>query len=96
MIAKPARGFIYYIMVTGVTGTREQVVADVADHIAQLRSCTDLPIAAGFGISNGEQAALAAQSADAVVVGSALVKAARDGRLPELIEDLKKGLQATP
>lgn len=92
MITGSAKGFVYYIMVTGVTGVRDEVASSVAEHIAQLRSCTDLPIAVGFGISNGEQAALAAASADAVVVGSALVKAARESRLPELIADLKEGL----
>ena len=92
-ITGQAKGFIYYIMVTGVTGARDRVVADVADHVAQLRSCTDLPIAAGFGISNGAQAAQAAQSVDAVVVGSALVRAAQEGRLAELIRDLRQGLE---
>jgi len=92
LITRQAKGFIYYIMVTGVTGARDRVVADVTDHIAQLRACTALPIAVGFGISNGEQAAVAAQAADAVVVGSALVKAAQGGALAELVRDLKEGL----
>ena len=92
LITGPAKGFVYYIMVTGVTGARDRVAAGVADHIAQLRSCTELPVAVGFGISNGKQAAVAAQSADAVVVGSALVRAAREGCLPELVRDLRNGL----
>lgn len=96
MITGPAKGFVYYIMVTGVTGARDSVVADVAEHIGQLRACTDLPIAAGFGVSNGEQAAQAAAAADAVVVGSALVRAATAGReqLVELVRDIREGLRA--
>lgn len=89
-----ARGFIYYITVTGVTGAREQLAADLADHVSALRGKTDLPIAVGFGVSSGEQAHRAAQQADAVVVGSALIRAAREGRLPELVGDLRRGIDA--
>jgi tryptophan synthase alpha chain len=87
-----ARGFVYYIMVRGVTGARAEVAADVGEHLAMLRACTPLPIAAGFGVSTGEQARRAAAQADAVVVGSALVQAARAGTLAETIRDLRAGL----
>ncbi len=73
-ILKDASGFVYYIMVTGVTGARESVVVDLEEHISALRNATDLPIAVGFGVSSGEQAKVAAEHADAVVVGSALVE----------------------
>ncbi len=92
LILKDARGFVYYVMVTGVTGERGSVASDVAGHVKDLRECTDLPIAAGFGVSDGRQAREAAGGADAVVVGSALVKAAREGRLAELVDDLRSGL----
>ena len=91
-ILADARGFVYYIMVTGVTGARAAVAGGVAEHIEQLRAATDLPIAAGFGVSNGAQAAEAARAADAVVVGSALINAAREGALAELVQDIRKGL----
>jgi len=89
-----ARGFVYYIMVTGVTGARKELAAGLADHVAELRRRTALPIAVGFGVSNGEQAREAARQADAVVVGSALIQAARSGRLDELVRDLRRGLDS--
>lgn len=83
-----AGGFVYYIMVKGVTGQRVDVPLDVQAHIAALRRCTKLPIAAGFGIGTGAQAKAAAECADAVVVGSALVEAAMQGRLESLVREL--------
>jgi tryptophan synthase alpha chain len=53
---------------------------------------TELPIAVGFGVSNGEQAAAVAESADAVVVGSALIAAAREGRLAGLVKEIRAGI----
>ena len=93
-ILEEARGFVYYIMFKGVTGTRGEVAGDVGDHIGTLRQLTDLPIAVGFGISNGEQAREAAKSADAVVVGSALVEAGLEGRLATLVPELSDALTA--
>jgi tryptophan synthase alpha chain len=89
-----AGGFVYYIMVTGVTGARDTVAADLAGHTRALRALTDLPIAAGFGVRDGAQARRAAEAADAVVVGSALVNAARDGVLEALVTELRTALDA--
>ena len=89
---KDAQGFVYYIMVKGVTGARESTAAGVGEHIRALRRCTSLPIAAGFGVSSGDQARAVAREADAVVVGSALVKAAQDGRLPGLGRELRQAI----
>jgi len=91
-ILAEARGFVYYIMVKGVTGARNETAQDVATHIMPLRELTDLPIAVGFGVSTGEQARQVSEHADAVVVGSALVGAAREGRLGELVRELREGL----
>ena len=68
-----ARGFVYYVSITGITGTRSASLADVAEAIGRIRGHTRLPIAVGFGIKTPEQAAAVARSADAAVVGSALV-----------------------
>jgi len=87
-----AEGFVYYIMVTGVTGARKDTAPDIAEHVAPLRRYTNLPIAVGFGVGSGAQARLAAASADAVVVGSALVGAAREGRLQDLVLELRSAL----
>ena len=72
-VVKNASGFIYYVSITGITGTRSAAEADVAAAVKRLKSSTELPIAVGFGIRTPEQAAVVARSADAVVVGSALV-----------------------
>jgi tryptophan synthase alpha chain len=72
-IAKTARGFIYYVSQTGVTGRRERVAESLKEEVEAIRAHSDLPVAVGFGISNPEQAAEVAHVADAVVVGSAIV-----------------------
>lgn len=87
MIAKKARGFLYYVSREGVTGAREDIVSSLADRIAELRKVSRLPIAVGFGISNAEQAREVARYADAVVVGSAIVDLiAKHGNSGELID----------
>lgn len=74
-IAQHATGFLYAISVTGVTGTRQQLSADVSSLLQRIRRVTQLPVAVGFGISNAEQAREAwTQGADAVIVGSAIVR----------------------
>jgi len=83
-----ADGFVYYIMVKGVTGKRTRLGHGLGERVAQLRTIADLPIAAGFGISNAEQARAAARHADAIVVGSALVEAARKNNLGPFVREL--------
>jgi tryptophan synthase alpha chain len=73
-ILREATGFIYYISVTGVTGTAVPRPGDVRRDVERLREMTALPIAVGFGISTPAQAAAIAPLADGVVVGSALVR----------------------
>jgi len=69
-----ASGFIYYVSITGITGTRSAAIAAVTEAVERLRRHTDLPIAVGFGIKTPEQAAAVVSAADAVVVGSSLVE----------------------
>lgn len=74
-IAAHATGFLYAVSVTGVTGVRQQLSTDAKLLLERIRRVTDLPVALGFGISNAAQAREAwAAGADAVVVGSAIVK----------------------
>jgi tryptophan synthase alpha chain len=92
---RDASGFLYYIMFKGVTGARQGTAVGVKENVAALRPHTRLPIAVGFGVSDGDQARrLGAAGADAVVVGSALVRAAREGRLAALVRELRTGLDA--
>lgn len=72
-VAEVARGFLYYVSLTGVTGAREQLAAGIREAVAGIRTQTSLPIAVGFGISTPDQARLVSQWADGVVVGSTLV-----------------------
>lgn len=91
-ILENARGFVYLISVTGVTGARSGIPDGFNEQVAALRSLTELPIVIGFGIGSGTQAARMGAVADGVVVGSALVQAARENRLIELVRELRKAL----
>ena len=73
-VSATGRGFIYYISREGVTGEQSQLSESLSAQVAELRRHTSLPIAVGFGISTPEQAAAVAKHADAVVVGSAIVR----------------------
>jgi tryptophan synthase alpha chain len=73
-IAAESRGFVYAVSRTGVTGERDSISADARPLLEQIRALTSVPVALGFGISTPEQVAAAAAVADAVVVGSALVR----------------------
>jgi len=73
IVARRTRGFVYYVSVAGVTGTKAADAAAVAPAVARVRLATGLPVAVGFGIRTPERAAAIARVADAAVVGSALV-----------------------
>jgi tryptophan synthase alpha chain len=73
-ILRGATGFVYYISVTGVTGTAVPRSDDVRRDVERLKGITALPVAVGFGISTAGQAAAIASLADGVVIGSALVR----------------------
>ncbi len=79
LVAQRATGFIYLVSITGITGARTELPADLKDFIARVRKETNLPLAVGFGIGNRAQAAAVAKIADGVIVGSALVKAGKEG-----------------
>lgn len=74
-----AGGFVYYVSILGITGTRSAAADTVRDAVARLKRHTDLPIAVGFGIKTPEQAGETAAVADAAVVGSALVDRIKSG-----------------
>ncbi len=95
-----ASGFLYYVAVAGVTGANAATPADVAEAVARLKRSTTLPIAVGFGVRTPEQAAAIAATADAVVVGSAIVDtigaaaAERANDIPARVGALVAGLAA--
>jgi tryptophan synthase alpha chain len=73
-VVKASSGFIYYISVTGVTGTRGPELDETLKNVGVIRSLTKLPVVVGFGVSTPEQARQIGSAADGVVVGSAIVK----------------------
>jgi tryptophan synthase alpha chain len=78
-------GFVYYVSIAGITGTKAPDLAEVEGHVRRIKAQTDLPIAVGFGVKTEEQVSKLARIAEGVVVGSALVAAIsesldRDGR----------------
>lgn len=93
-----ASGFLYYVSVAGVTGTRSAEGASVTDAVKRLKAATTLPVAVGFGIKTPEQAAAVARAADGVVVGSAIVSLigeaaeTRANDLPERVEGFVRSL----
>jgi tryptophan synthase alpha chain len=79
-IGARARGFLYTVSVTGITGERVALDEQFANVVARAKAATDVPVALGFGIATPEHAAQAAAAgADGVIVGSRLVRAAADG-----------------
>lgn len=89
-IVSVGSGFIYYVSVKGVTGSAALDVEAVAENVSRIRQHTDLPVGVGFGIHDAASAAAVAQVADAVVVGSAIVKriAANVGQTDNLINEV--------
>jgi tryptophan synthase alpha chain len=74
LIARKAKGFIYLVSVTGVTGARSSISDGLGDLIQRVREHTSVPVCVGFGISTPEQARQVGALADGVIVGSACVK----------------------
>lgn len=100
-------GFVYYVSITGVTGTAVPDFEAVAAQVARIKRHTDLPVAVGFGVRSGAHAAAIARGADGVVVGSAIVGALagsldEDGRatartvpaVRALVEELAEGVRS--
>ena len=77
-VFKNTSGFVYYVSVLGITGTKAPDLKSVKANVKRLRKHTKLPICVGFGVKSAEQAKAIAQDADGVVVGSALVSAIAD------------------
>ncbi len=73
-IAELARGYVYYVSLTGVTGAGHLDTADVARHLAQVRQVITLPLGVGFGIRDAASAQAIAAHADAVVIGTRIIQ----------------------
>jgi tryptophan synthase alpha chain len=97
-IVQQSRGFVYTIGLMGVTGERENLAATAAKAGNRVKAVSEIPVLIGIGISNAGQAAEAAQAADGVIVGSAIVRRIVDGETPaqigEFVAELRSGLDA--
>lgn len=100
-IAGGATGFLYYVSITGITGTAAPVVADIKKSIDKIRKITKLPVAVGFGITKPEQAKEIGQVADGIVVGSAIVRLIDENKdkrdlvkiVADYIKEIKRALR---
>ena len=107
-VLKNTSGFVYYVSITGITGTKTPDNLRVAEAVDRIKRHTDLPVAVGFGVNTPEQAAAIGRNADGVVVGSALVRAVEkslDGQkrgtaktvaaVTDLVAALSQGVRAS-
>lgn len=85
LIVKNSSGFIYYVSLTGVTGVRTRLDRDIRGQVEKIKKITHLPIGVGFGISTPRQAQKVAKWADAVVVGSAVIKTIQQSKTSSAI-----------
>jgi tryptophan synthase alpha chain len=97
-IAARTSGFLYLVSLTGVTGVRDSLPADLDAFIGRVKQVAHTPVAVGFGIARPEQAAAVAALADGVIVGSALIKAAADAPDPaaaayEFVRTMRDGIE---
>jgi tryptophan synthase alpha chain len=101
MVGAKSRGFIYYVSLTGVTGTRDSLAQNVEEKVTRIKQATSLPVLIGFGISGPEQAKAASKCSDGVIVGSAIVRmieecpdpAERKEKLKLFVRSVKQSLQ---
>jgi tryptophan synthase alpha chain len=94
-IGADARGFVYTVSLTGTTGEREALPPELPATVERVREASRLPVAVGFGISTGEQAARVAELADGVIVGSRIVRGAGEGgpaAVGEIVRELALAL----
>lgn len=95
-VTEQARGFIYLVSVTGVTGARDSLPEGLSEFVGRVKRQAKVPIAVGFGISTPEQAAEVARLADGVIIGSAVISIAGSeepvNKVKEFVRQIKKRL----
>jgi tryptophan synthase alpha chain len=95
-------GFVYYVSVTGVTGSAAAPLAEASTQAAHIRQATGMPVVVGFGVDSPDKARAAGSQADGIVVGTAIVReieaapnaAERLTRVTRLVSELRSGLDA--
>jgi tryptophan synthase alpha chain len=106
-VLRNTSGFVYYVSITGITGTKAADSTHVAASVDRIKLHTDLPVVVGFGVNRPDQAAAIGRNADGVVVGTALVRAIEEslagnratpatiGAVTELVGALAQGVRAS-
>ncbi len=90
-VSKASRGFIYYVSITGITGSRLLIGETMKDTLRSIRRATKKPVAVGFGISTPEEASVVAKLADGIIIGSAIVKLITQGRsIKNFVRNIRK------
>jgi tryptophan synthase alpha chain len=89
LVLEGSSGFVYYVSITGITGTRTASAEDLARDIPRIKAKTDLPVAVGFGVRTPEQAAVVAQHADAAIVASVLIETLVRENADAVLRDVK-------
>lgn len=82
-LVETSRGYLYYVSFTGVTGAAQLQTEAVRDQVSAIKALGDLPVAVGFGVRDAASAKAVAESADAVVIGSALVQTLAEATDPQ-------------
>jgi tryptophan synthase alpha chain len=103
-VARRSHGFVYYVSLTGITGAKLGKVSEISRNVEQIRKVSQTPIAVGFGVTTPENAADVAAVADAVIVGSAVVKQIAAGqqqqgmtaRVAGFVKSLKSAMASRP
>ncbi len=91
LVTEKASGFIYFVSVTGVTGTRDKLDTDLSSYLDKIRNFSNLPVGIGFGISRPEHVREVARYSDAVIVGSAIInKVEQNITNPEMVNIVGK------
>ena len=93
LVAQHSQGFVYLVSVTGITGPRDRLPADLPAFVQRVRAATDKPLAVGFGIASAQQAGQVAALADGVIVGSALVRLAEEVNAESKVRSFVAGLR---
>lgn len=94
-VTKAAKGFIYYVSMTGITGSRLMLDESLRESLGKIRSTTEKPIAVGFGVSSPEEAKAVSEVADGVIIGSAIVKKINESAegLETFVTELRKAIK---
>jgi tryptophan synthase alpha chain len=93
-VKRVASGFVYYVSVTGITGSAVKAFDSIKNHVAEIKKSISLPVCIGFGIRTPQDAHTLSKIADGVVVGSALVSLLEKGKMTERIQSVGRKVKS--